>query len=313
MVHAIPKIQIFAIFRKREMRLKISKNNAEEQILKQLNLGYVVSSEIFAHYSESHKSGNFDKDSHVAQYQEKLNVWLNATRNALDMIFPTEFEANFFISMFSVSSAVYIGMNESVGNLIYRRIPTYLERLYRVLDTHLGRYTDLPAQERLFVEDIDSFIKVRDVNPSMVSQFMKDGRVELSEDQVQLGLEAILDVTFHKKDWGGEINDLYTANLKLNGNRRPSAFLLKGNGLTKKEMAISDCGKNGDQILRLCQSPAQLFIIQYVGPISESVIGDMHSKILALRATGNNANYLIIDGQDTARLLYAYGKLPKSA
>jgi hypothetical protein len=295
------------------MRLRTSKNNAEEEILKLLNRGYAISSEIFAHYEKNHDSGTFDEDSHVAQYYTKLNDWIRGTQRALSMIFPTNFEGNFFISRFSGSSFDYLGTNQAVGYLVYEQIPTYIERLYRVLEIHLRRYTDLPVEERLFVEDIDSFVKVRDVNRAMVSQFMKDGRVELSEDQVQLGLEAILDVPFHKKDWGGEINDLYTANLELNGSRRPSAFLLKGNGLTKKEMAISDCGKNGDQILRLFQSPAQLFVIQYVGPISDSVVSDIHSKTLAHRANGNNANYLIIDGQDTARLLYAYGKLPKSA
>lgn len=50
------------------------------------------------------------------------------------------------------------------------------------------------------------------------------------------------------------INDLYTANVVLNGVRRPTAFLLKGNGLKKREMNIGDCGKNGDQIVRLFES-----------------------------------------------------------
>jgi hypothetical protein len=45
---------------------------------------------------------------------------------------------------------------------------------------------------------------------------------------VQTALEAILEVPLHKKDWGGEINDLYTANVIVGGRRRASAFLLKG-------------------------------------------------------------------------------------
>ncbi len=74
-------------------------------------------------------------------------------------------------------------------------------------------------------------------------------------------------------------------------------------------MTIRDCGRNGDQIVRLFQSPAELFVIHYVGPIAEAVIEDVHGKTVARRAQGANANYLIIDGQDTARLLYAYNKL----
>jgi hypothetical protein len=187
----------------------------------------------------------------------------------------------------------------------------YIDRLHRILDSHLRRYSDLPLKERLFVEDVDSFMRVRDVNPSMVSGYLRHGRIELTEDEVQMALEAILDVPFHKKDWGGEVNDLYSANLVLNGARRPTAFLLKGSGLKKAEMTIADCGKNGDQIVRLFQSPAELFVVQYIGPIAEAVIHDLHSKTTTRRAQGANANYLVIDGQDTARLLYGYDKLPK--
>jgi hypothetical protein len=94
------------------------------------------------------------------------------------------------------------------------------------------------------------------------------------------------------------------------GRRRPAAFLLKGNGLTRSELSIADCGKNGDQLLRLFQSAAELFVIQYVGPVSEAVIADVQSKVAARRAAGAGANFLIIDGQDTARLLYAFNRLP---
>jgi hypothetical protein len=109
-------------------------------------------------------------------------------------------------------------------------------------------------------------------------------------------------------EWGGEINDLYTANVVGNNVRRATGFLLKGPGIGKKEMVISDCGKNGDQLVRLFSTPADLFVIQYVGPISEMVITDVQSKVAALKSKGKTAHYLIIDGQDTARLLHAYGK-----
>ncbi len=102
----------------------------------------------------------------------------------------------------------------------------YLERLKRILDNDLIRYTDLPLGNRLFVEDIDSFRRVRDVNPAMVAGFLKNGYLDWPEDRIQLAFEQILDVAFHKKDWGGETNDLYTANVIVNGRRTPTAFLL---------------------------------------------------------------------------------------
>jgi hypothetical protein len=212
--------------------------------------------------------------------------------------------------MFSLTSSRYLGgIDQEVGELVYKKLPTYVERLRRIFGQHLDLYSDLPIQERLFVEDIDSFARVRDVNPSMVSGCLEAGRIELSEDEVQMALEAILAVPFHKKDWAGETNDLYTANVLLNGARRPTAFLLKGNGLKKAEMTIADCGKNGDQIVRLFQSPSDLFVVQFVGRVSDAVIQDLQSKTALRRNQGANANYLVIDGQDTARLLHAYNKL----
>jgi hypothetical protein len=184
-----------------------------------------------------------------------------------------------------------------------------LRELDRIRQQGLAEYTDLPQTDRLYVEDVDSFKSVRDVNPAAVRHVLQDSRLELAEDEVQRALECILDVPFHKEDWGGEINDLYTANVIVNGSRVPSAFLLKGKGLRSHTMEISDCGKNGDQLLRLKDSPAQLFIVQFIGNISESVVRDIAGKVAELRSQGKSAWYCIMDGQDTARVLYAYGKL----
>ena len=186
---------------------------------------------------------------------------------------------------------------------------TFNRPMRRILEADLPRYTDLPVQDRLFVEDIDSFQKVRDVNPAMVAGFLRNGLLDRTEDQVQLALEQILAVTFHRKDWGGETNDLYTANVMINGTRRATAFLLKGPGIRKKEMTIAKCGKNGDQIVRLFTAPADLFVVQYVGPIADMVVRDTQGKVSELRSKGREVHFLIMDGQDTARLLYAYGKL----
>lgn len=291
------------------MRLKISKNAALERLMASLNAGYQLTDEIFSDYSTKKENNEFDEKNDPEKYYSLVNNWLNDTVNTLEEIFPTRMEIHLLGQKFSVIAADFIGTNSKVATLVYQKLPVYIDRIHEILDKHLGRYSDLPIRNRIFVEDIDSFIKVRDVNPSVVSTFLEKGRVELAEDEVQLALESILDVPFHKKDWGGETNDLYTSNIVINNVRRPTAFLLKGNGLKKSEMTIADCGKNGDQIVRLFQCPAELFIVQYIGPISEAVIQDCEEKTSLRRAEGKNANYLIMDGQDTARLLYAYGKL----
>jgi hypothetical protein len=165
------------------------------------------------------------------------------------------------------------------------------------------------GKERLFIDDIESFLKVGDVAPATVAPLLKDGYLDVAEDTIQKALEEILAVALHKKDWGGEVNDLYTANVIVDRVRRPTAFLLKGNGLKKKTMEIRDCGANGDQVVRLFQSPADLFVIQFVGNISEAVIHHAHGEIARVKTQGKEAHFMTIDGQDTARLLTAYGKL----
>lgn len=170
-------------------------------------------------------------------------------------------------------------------------------------------HSALSAKGRLHIDDIDSFAEVRNVLPNAVSQFLTDGKIEVLEDSVKRAIEEILHVPFHHKDCPNELDDIYTANVIVNGSRRPTAFMLKGRGIRKKEMTIADCGKNGDQLVRLFDAPADLFVVQFVGRISEMVIKDVEDKIAALRQYGKYAQFLIVDGQDTARLLLAYGML----
>jgi hypothetical protein len=160
---------------------------------------------------------------------------------------------------------------------------------------------------RLHLDDIDSFQKVRDVS-SAHQLLTDDGYFDRSEDDIQRALEDIIGERVHKKDWGGELNDLYTSYVKVKGARIATAFLLKGHGLRERVMTIASCGKRGDQLVRLLDSPAQLFVVQFVGTIHESLIRDLHDKIEHLRLKGMPACYCVINGQDTARLLVAYGK-----
>jgi len=134
--------------------------------------------------------------------------------------------------------------------------------------------------------------------------------LKIDEDSVKTAIEQIVHVPFHRNDRPDELDDIYTAKLIVAGNRRPTAFMLKGPGIKKNEMAIAHCGKNGDQLVRLVDAPADLFVVQFVGRIAEAVIKDIEGKVDALHKRGKKAQFLIIDGQDTARLLLAYRKLP---
>ena len=284
------------------MRLRKSLVSSEEELVACLNGGYQLLNEIHEEYSN-------DKKIDEAKNKNKLNEWGEKVIKCLESIFPTELEAHQFLNPPSSLRFIETTIDRPYQELSHR-LTDLIGSLDKIRADRLSLYTDLPADIRLYVEDIDSFRNVRDVNPEAASDLIVNGYWDVAEDFVQLMLEQILDVPFHKKDWGGEYNDLYTANVIVNGRRTASAFLLKGNGLRKKAMEIKDCGKNGDQIVRLFESPAQLYVIQFVGNISEAVIKDVEGKVKEKRAHGQDAWYCIITGQDSARLARAYGKVP---
>lgn len=167
------------------------------------------------------------------------------------------------------------------------------------------------TEGRLYVENIDNFSLVRDVRSSMVAHFLKDGCMNVAENFVKTALEEILQVPFHRKDSCVELDDLYTANVMVSGRRLATAFMLKGPGIGTKVMDIKHCGSRGNQLVRLFDAPAELFVIQFTGRIAEMVVKDVEGKVTARRAQGKPAQFLIMEGQDTARVLYAYGKLKK--
>ena len=116
-------------------------------------------------------------------------------------------------------------------------------------------------------------------------------------------------VPYHQKDSPAELDDIYTANVIVSGRRLATAFMLKGPGIGTKEMDIKHCGSKGTQLVRLFDAPAELFVIQFIGRIAETVVKDVEGKVTARRAQGKPAQFLIMEGQDTARVLHAYGKL----
>jgi hypothetical protein len=289
------------------MRLKLSKNKSEEILINQLTEGYLIRDFVETNYSRNFASRNFETNRILAN--DKINKWNRETLDLIDTIFPTKLQQYYFNNPpeNTVDSIWLNGDNgwEKMKSFILGKV----KALHRLLEIDIKEYTDLPIEKRLFVEDIDSFKNVRDVNPSLVESYLENGYFNKSEDDVQRVFEQIIDESFHKKDWGGEENDLYTSNIIINGERRTCAFMLKGNGLKKKSMEIKDCGKNGDQLIRLLHSPANLFIIQFVGNISENVIKDIEGKINEKNLKGERANFCIINGQDTARLFMAYNKI----
>jgi hypothetical protein len=171
------------------------------------------------------------------------------------------------------------------------------------------RYVAVLGHPCLHLDEIDSFSTVKNIKPSDVAALLKNGRLDKLEDEVQSAIEEIIGESFHKPDWAGENNDLFTTNVVIDGKRVATAFALNGRGKASGVLHLSRCGKNGDQIIRLFQSPAQLFVVQYVGVIGEDVVESVEDKAMLRLLQGRRVNYCLMNGQDTARLLRAYGKL----
>jgi hypothetical protein len=295
------------------MRLRIHFTTANEELIALVNEGFDAISAMQSDYQLRKEEGNYDDAKNVEELVAPAENWSNKVEESLGRIFPTQLETNLFINPDMLFGTVRSETIYAAGDFRYtsalRRCRRLVSGLNKIRLQSLLEYTDLPLDARLYVEDIDSFRKVRDVNPATVMSVLYDGYLDLPEDFIQTALERILNVPFHKKDWGGEQNDLYTANVILNGTRHQTAFLLKGNGLRNKTMELKNCGSNGDQILRLSRSPADFFVVQFVGRISEAVVADIDGKVQQMRSQGRDVCYCIMDGQDTGRVLHAYGEL----
>jgi len=156
--------------------------------------------------------------------------------------------------------------------------------------------------ERLYVDDIDSFSKVKNIGREQALSLIP---VNVSEDHIKKALCKILSVSSPPEDWGGERSDLYT-DVKYRGRLIPTAFMLKGSG-TSGKLTVRKCGKNGDQILRLVEEPARLFVIQHIDSIDSNVIKLLEIAVGSVGKMTSKLRYCVIDGIETARLLLAYG------
>lgn len=149
-------------------------------------------------------------------------------------------------------------------------------------------------------DDLDGLTKIQGIRRS------NNGNERISESAFKEGIKKLIGETGKFQDWGGEKNDLYTSKIRINGKRRSCAFAFKGPG-TRGTLTPKKMGKNGDQIQRLFESPAEVFIVQYWNQIDQSVIAQMKEFAKAKSVSdGGRIWYGVIDGDDTGRILKAY-------
>ena len=94
--------------------------------------------------------------------------------------------------------------------------------------------------------------------------------LDLLEDDVEQIIANVIGEPFRQKDWGGELDDLFSQSVQLDGRSVRTSFMLKGRGLGS-QMKMKNLGKNGDQITRMTRQPAELFVVQHVNDIDSSV------------------------------------------
>jgi hypothetical protein len=149
------------------------------------------------------------------------------------------------------------------------------------------------------VDGVDSFSKVKRVSQG---QQMRP----VAEKPFKEGVKKVIGEGGKFTDWGGEKADLFTTKARVKGKRLPAAFAFKGKG-KKGILKPKDFGKNGDQILRLFQCDAELFMLQYWNQLDQSVYEQIRMFAIAKSAmTGDKIYFGIIDGDDTQRLRIAY-------
>lgn len=159
-----------------------------------------------------------------------------------------------------------------------------------------------PRTRQVTVDDIDNFEKIRQVEV-LVGTYKR-----IPEKVFKRGIARTLKETGHFEDWGGESNDLYTTRVHLEGRRVPAAFAFKGPGTTGI-LTPGKMGKHGNQIQRLFRIPAEVYMVQYWGQVSEDVIEQLHAFAVAKAATGGERIcYGVINGDDSTRLALAYPK-----
>lgn len=147
------------------------------------------------------------------------------------------------------------------------------------------------------IDEIDSFSRVG-------AQVRRDVG-GLPERKVKGAFAKIIGERGTFKDWGGERSDLYTTKVRRRGRRLAAAIAFKGRA-TKGKLVPAKMGVNGDQINRLFDEPAELFLVVYGGQIDSSIVAQMKAFAVGRAIGGQRVFYGTVDGTDLGRLAAAY-------
>lgn len=211
-----------------------------------------------------------------------------------------------------VNETAYSRMSGSTNLFVFAYIGEFEQDTIRAIPYAIGDMVtaksgiSLPFRHQLHLrpEQVEQFSQIDLQWTPSKTEFAK--LKEVSEHEVKTLIARLLGVSEVPKDWGGEESDIFSSNLSIAGTPRTGAFLLKGPAKFHM-MTMADCGKNGDQIYRLFNVPADVYVIQHCHEIGAAVRKTAEAFALQRSFTAP-CQIIFIDGNDTARLLRAYAE-----
>ena len=177
------------------------------------------------------------------------------------------------------------------------RLPTKISPATKALRVNVSFPKSAHNAKFVTIDHLQSFARIE--APS------QNGLKPLPEKKIKQGFAKILGENGSFKDWGGEKSDLYTTKIRLGGKRIRAAIAFKGKA-TSGKLVPGKMGKNGDQINRLFDEPAELFLVVYGGQIDSSIISQMQAFAMGQAMGGRRVYYGVIDATDLGRLVAAY-------
>jgi hypothetical protein len=215
-----------------------------------------------------------------------------------------------------VNDTAYTRMSGSTRLFAYAYVAEVTNDTVRAIPYAIGDLVASPSAISL------PFASTLELRPNEVQQFSGMDSMwtpskaefarlaDVPERQVKEVIAGLLGEYEIPADWGGEESDLFSTQLIVGGARRTGAFLLKGPAKFHL-MTPRDLGKNGDQLYRLFNIPADIYVVQHCHTVSAAVRKTVEAFALQRSLTAR-CRYVIMDGYETARLLRAAGAWPAS-
>lgn len=194
-------------------------------------------------------------------------------------------------------SSQFFGKHDTTANAVTAVFATALRGARLILDRPL----------LLGIDQIESFNAACAITRQAVANLKYP--LQIAEDDVKAAIHDILAEPFVTAHSPAELSDIFTSATKIDGASVLAGFLLKGPGLGRNVMRIADLGTNGNQVIKLTRSEAELLVVQFVGQIDQDVYAHLRQAIASLRTEGRPAVGSVWDGVDTARLLAGHGWL----